>query len=154
MFADVLSRVVRGDYTSQEARLDGFQRRRVAGEIYPGLLPVSGASVIGKLIFDVTPADLLRLDEFEGPEYERQSVSIFLASGKVVGADVYVYKQELHHRLLADEWNPDQISIHGFDQRRLLQLGLKKKVIKLGRQLQEGHDAGLLSSKSEITKNY
>jgi len=35
MFAEVWSQLVRGDYVKRPARLHGFTRRRVHGDVYP-----------------------------------------------------------------------------------------------------------------------
>lgn len=73
MFDPVWTRVVGGRYKKRTARLDGFCRRRMHGQIYPAVVPCSAeAHVEGVLYLDVDEADIGRLDRFEGKYYKRQ----------------------------------------------------------------------------------
>jgi len=81
MFPEVWQRVVRGDYRSAPAVLDGHARFALAGETYPGAIARSGAIVAGIVYFDVSDADVAALDAFEGSQYRRDRVRIRLDGG-------------------------------------------------------------------------
>ena len=112
MFPEVWCRVVRGDYGSAPARLDGHARFEITGETYPGMIPCQGSAVDGVLYFDVTPADVAALDAFEGIEYRRESVSVALASGATVEAGTYIYL--LPQKLSKSPWMPEAFQMERF----------------------------------------
>lgn len=80
----------------QPAVLHGYQRHRVRGADYPGILAVSAkhpedsktqgqeadsnsmlkSSVLGTLVSGLTDGDLHRLDIYEGTEYARETVKV------------------------------------------------------------------------------
>lgn len=112
MFPQVWQRVVRGDYRSAVARLDGHARFEIAGETYPGMVVRPGASVDGVLYFDISPADVAALDAFEGEEYRRDRVRVALFSGEIVDAATYLY---LPHQKLSDSpWLPEAFQMERF----------------------------------------
>lgn len=91
MFRPVWSRVVRGRYDYIDARLYGFQRRGVQGETYPCLIPGRVADCVeGILYFHIDSADVVRLDEFEGNLYDRQTVTCIDELQCFHTAEVYV----------------------------------------------------------------
>lgn len=63
------------------ARLSGWRRLAVAGETYPGAVEAAGEAIDGVLRLDVPPADLARLDAFEGADYARRTVRVSLLPG-------------------------------------------------------------------------
>jgi len=112
MFPDVWQRVVRGDYRSAPARLDGHARFEITGETYPGMIPHPAARVEGVLYFDVLPADVAALDAFEGSEYRRDSVRVVLASGEAVEAGTYIYLRP--EKLSGSPWLPEAFQMARF----------------------------------------
>ncbi|KAF2232420.1 hypothetical protein EV356DRAFT_505389 [Viridothelium virens] len=64
--------------TASPALLPGFRRHRVRHADYPAILPSKdrGACVRGTLVRGLSAADMVRLDYFEGTEYERRVVSV------------------------------------------------------------------------------
>lgn len=112
MFAQVWQRVVRGDYRSAPAWLDGYARFAVRDETYPGMVAQAGASVAGVLYFDVAPSDVAALDAFEGIEYRRDTVRVTLDTGEAVGAAAYVYLQP--QKLSDSPWLPEAFQIERF----------------------------------------
>ena len=112
MFPQVWSRVVRGNYRSVQARLDGHVRLEVKGETYPGMIARPGAMVGGVLYFDVSPADIDALDAFEGSEYRRETVRVVLASGETVEAGTYLYL--LPQKLSESPWRPEGFQMARF----------------------------------------
>jgi len=112
MFPEVWQRVVRGNYRSVAARLDGHARFEIAGETYPGMIVRPGAAVDGMLYFDVSPADMTALDAFEGIEYRRDTVKVALASGEQVDAGTYIYL--LPQKLSESSWLPEAFQMERF----------------------------------------
>lgn len=105
MYPQVWERVVRARYRSAPARLDGFERRALAGVSYPGAIRSDASRIRGRVYFDVDAADLARLDAFESSEYRREEVVVSIedAGGRKVPAQLYVYLD--HARLLAQDWD-------------------------------------------------
>lgn len=73
-----------------DATLEGYRKAPHSRIPYPSIIPDERMSVPGKLIHDITPEALLRLDEYETPEYRRIQVSVTLSSGERVDAEAYV----------------------------------------------------------------
>jgi len=71
MFERVWGAVVKGRYVGRAVSVEGWQRFSVPGEDYPGAIPSPGARLEGVLWEGVSADDLVRLDVFEGPQYER-----------------------------------------------------------------------------------
>lgn len=87
MFPVVWQGVVRGNYRAVAGTVNGFRRLCVLAEEHPALVIARGAPALaGVVYFDVEPADLARLDYFEGREYARVSLSIALAAETADGA--------------------------------------------------------------------
>ncbi|MEK9721344.1 MAG: gamma-glutamylcyclotransferase family protein [Quisquiliibacterium sp.] len=116
MYPEVWDRVVRGSYSHAEALIDGFRRHALAGVSYPGVVEQVGASVRGRLYFDVAADDLGRLDAFESTEYRRAKVDARVLPGSrlapvapateslsTVRAEIYLYLD--HRNLLPVDWD-------------------------------------------------
>lgn len=113
MFAPVWQRVVAGHYRSAPAVLQGYQRFPVRGEEYPAIrIGDETASVSGVLYFDVSPADIKRLDDFEGEYYLRTAVDVSV-SGKAVAAETYVLRPAWYGILGDGRWDVDAFEAHG-----------------------------------------
>jgi gamma-glutamylcyclotransferase (GGCT)/AIG2-like uncharacterized protein YtfP len=121
MFDTVWQRVVRGQYRSAAATLDGHVRLVVDGETYPGMIARAGSQVAGVLYFDVDAADLAALDYFEGQDYERVCVSVNTNSGDIVRAETYLYLPM--QKLLEQPWEPET-----FQMQRFLQTYCREKL--------------------------
>jgi gamma-glutamylcyclotransferase (GGCT)/AIG2-like uncharacterized protein YtfP len=107
MYRPVWERVVTGEYGASAATLRGFSRRRIRGELYPGLVRASTDSVVeGILYLDVSAPDVAALDHFEGEgeAYARIEVAVQLAGGGAAQAWTYLY---LNLDLAEDSpWDP------------------------------------------------
>lgn len=112
MFDPVWARVVaaRG-HRSLPASLAGYRRQAVIGETYPGVIAAPGGRVDGRLYLDVDAADLVRLDDFEGGDYERITVEVSAADGSRPQAGLYLYR--LPQRLADADWDPDWFAREG-----------------------------------------
>ena len=112
MFDDVWSRVVQGRYASVVGSIDGYARFAIAGEDYPGMVPSGDARVTGVLYLDVDDVGVARLDQFEGDDYRRESVTVTTADGASREAQTYIYLRA--ERLLASPWEPDGFAMQRF----------------------------------------
>lgn len=102
MFEPVWSAVVNGQYSSRSVRVEGWQRYVIPGEDYPGAVPSPGSVMMAVLWEGVSPADLARLDAFEGDQYERIRI--------VVGPEsslAWIYAWRGGKPLADTLWDPD-----------------------------------------------
>jgi gamma-glutamylcyclotransferase (GGCT)/AIG2-like uncharacterized protein YtfP len=102
MFEPVWSAVVKGQYSSRSVRMEGWQRFVIPGEDYPGAVLSAGSSMSAVLWEGVRADDLVRLDEFEGNQYERVPV--------VVGPEespAWIYAWRGQRPLASTPWDPD-----------------------------------------------
>ncbi|MBD2859693.1 gamma-glutamylcyclotransferase [Spongiibacter sp. KMU-158] len=105
MCEDIVSEVAGEPLLCEPARLEGFVRRAIKGEEYPGMIALEGESVPGAIIRNVSGAGWQRLDAFEGEMYDRQQVQVMLADGSAIAAQTYVIRPEYVHVLEAFEWD-------------------------------------------------
>lgn len=114
MFDPVWHSVVSGrGHRSTAASLAGYRRFAVLGETYPGVIAWPGGRVDGRLYLDVDPADVARLDAFEGADYDRVTVTV-QAPGEVppaVAAGLYLYLPT--DRLAPDDWDVEAFAREG-----------------------------------------
>ena len=112
MFAPVWERVVSGRYRGLAAALAGYRRLAIVGETYPGIVEATSDKVAGVLYCDVSDADLQALDDFEGIDYRRSSISVTTSDGMVMPAQTYVYILPL--RLATHDWDPAAFPLERF----------------------------------------
>ncbi len=110
MFEEIFSRVIATPepQASQSARLVGYQRFKVIGEVYPALIPSDQAtSVAGRIYFDLTTDQMLRLDAFEGEMYERTPVAVVTeGQGLSISCETYVCHIEYRNLVSNQIWSP------------------------------------------------
>jgi hypothetical protein len=85
-----------------EATLHGFARRRARGESFPVIVPHPGGRVDGVLVRGLTPADLDRIQFFEGSDYAPRTFAVE-AAGARVEAQVFLPTARLEAE--AAEWD-------------------------------------------------
>lgn len=112
MFADVWQRVVSGTYHSFAATLNDYRRFAVRDETYPGIIASDGCSVAGLVYTDVDPADVARLDQFEGELYQRIDVAVTDAHGNAIKVQTYLFLQP--SRLTEQPWIPQSFALDQF----------------------------------------
>lgn len=107
MFDQVWSKVVSNRYAKVTARLYGYKRRKIRGEVYPAVLPGTNRDHVDGIIYlDVSKSDLKNVDAFEGECYQKQMAECGLTDGGTITAWVYVFKEQ-YRDLLEDElWDP------------------------------------------------
>lgn len=106
MFEPVWRQLLGRQHRRIKAALEDYQRCCIRGESYPGIRPLAGSTVEGQLVFDLRPAELERLDRFEGSEYQRIEVEVITRRGDPCRCSVYLVRPEHRHRLLDKPWDP------------------------------------------------
>lgn len=98
--------MVKAEYEHCDAKIEGYVRCCVKGEVYPGLIKVKRDDEInGRLYFNVTKQDLARLDHFEGEYYRRELVTAMLEDGRSKNAIVYLFKNKFAYMLDKKPWD-------------------------------------------------
>ena len=107
MFDRVWSLVVEGQYDKSAATLANYTRKAVVAAEYPAIFSHPDSSgVVGILYFNVSEADLLRLDTFEGRLYTRKQEQVLLDNTTPLSAEVYVVKKRYRHIVSENDWDP------------------------------------------------
>ena len=109
---DSTTRTLPASLNFMPALLSGYQRHRVIGVDYPGIIPIPKSTVRGSLVTGLTDGDMYRLDIFEGDEYARQKVRVqtindCLELDDPREAETYVWIAP-RARLADDEWDYDE----------------------------------------------
>lgn len=112
MYPQVLQALLNRVPPSSKAVIHGFRRYNIRGQVFPGTIEAGpDAAVRGLLLRDLTPDDLVVLDEFEGDEYYKLPVRPEVLEGAGAGgaedAVVYLWQQPLRHLLYGDDWDPE-----------------------------------------------
>lgn len=81
------------------AYIMGYQRFQVKNKNYPGVIKSEGL-VHGLLYSNITPESLDKLDFYEGDEYTREKVEVFLVPTSQLTAWCYLYKENLSENLI------------------------------------------------------
>lgn len=116
MFEDIFAAVTGLVRAPHCARLDGYARHPVRGQLYPGIRPAPGGHVDGRLYVDITPDVLTRLDGFEGSDYVRETLEVTIDDCTRVRAWAYVFKPASYHRLEPGPWDADRFRATGKDR--------------------------------------
>ena len=118
MFERVWTVVVAGTYRKTNARLFGYQRRKIRGEAYPALVPGTADDwVDGVVYLDVGQRDAARLDRFEGSYYSKKREICSLPDGSRISTWVYVFKEKFADLVEPQTWDPEWFkkkAIHTF----------------------------------------
>jgi len=106
-FPEVMHAVTGRYFPSEPAVLDGYERLRVRGHPYPGIIVAPGRQAAGQLYGDVDTRAVVLMDRFEGALYEREQVMVTTAHGVPVNADVYVVPPSRRDALSTEPWDRD-----------------------------------------------
>lgn len=106
MFSQVWEKVCTGRYATQKMILKDFQRFCVKNESYPALVPQQGSCVEGLVYLDVSQADQLALNQFEGEEY-------VLRHHQIDGLHIAFYEYVAVLRLDKRDWDPREFEQTG-----------------------------------------
>lgn len=89
-----------------DAELKGYSRHPINGQCYPAVRPCDGKSVQGSLLRSLTASELLAMDGFEDPAYERCILPVWLSDDNVVMARVWARTADDVADLdLTKDWN-------------------------------------------------
>jgi gamma-glutamylcyclotransferase (GGCT)/AIG2-like uncharacterized protein YtfP len=114
MFEEVWSRLVTGAYVKRTARLHGFRRYKVRGDVYPVLLKSQDCDwVDGVIYLNVSERDMQKLDFFEGDLYDRQDHTVVVEGFEKVSAAVYVLKDSYDYMTGESGWDPQWFAEEG-----------------------------------------
>lgn len=105
MFPQVMQAVCGYRGPGQAALLEGYRRRMLGDEVYPGIFPCAGDTVSGLVYPGLSPSQLHRLDRFEGETYERHTVRVAVG-GRELGVLTYVMSPAWRHLLSDQAWDP------------------------------------------------
>jgi len=109
------------DLVSHPAELRGFLLRRVKNASYPGIVisPGETRSVPGRVVFEVSPEALRRLDAYEGGLYQRREVHPLVPGLGTISAHTYLIPPEEAERILSeDPWTLDWFENNGLGEFR------------------------------------
>jgi gamma-glutamylcyclotransferase (GGCT)/AIG2-like uncharacterized protein YtfP len=112
MFGAVWDALIKNRYPRTAARLDGYARVCVKGEVYPALVEAEGGAVDGVLVSGVSALDISVLDRFEGSCYSRVPVTVTTSQGDCK-ADTYLFSGETRLLMADSEWNADEFRESG-----------------------------------------
>jgi len=107
MFDAVWDVLIKNRYRRTAARLDGYARVCVRGEVYPALVEDEGGAVDGVLVSGVSASDIGVLDRFEGSSYSRVPVTVTTSQGDC-NADTYLFSGEARLLMTGSEWNVEE----------------------------------------------
>lgn len=113
MDPEIMRTVSGGEFHSQKAVLNHYCRKRVSGEVYPGIVQKAHYSLEGIVYLGVDRQALSRLDRFEGSQYARCEVLLNTEAGEEINAQAYVITAEHTHELSEDDWSFEQFLKHG-----------------------------------------
>lgn len=100
----IMSQIVGRQMLGRPARLTGYVRYRVRDRVYPAIIEAAGEMLMGVVYEQLEPAELERLDHYEGPLYERRTVQV-QAGGAALDACTYVLRAEHVARLSTEAWD-------------------------------------------------
>ena len=100
----IMSQIVGRQMLGRPARLTGYVRYRVRDRVYPAIVEAAGEMLMGVVYEQLEPAELERLDHYEGPLYERRTVQV-QAGGATLDACTYVLRAEHVGRLSTEAWD-------------------------------------------------
>jgi gamma-glutamylcyclotransferase (GGCT)/AIG2-like uncharacterized protein YtfP len=105
MFTEVFEAVVGIAIEKQTCRLPGYERLKLAGQVYPGIREKKHASVEGVLYRGLSQSQLHRLDQYEGDEYLRELVMVRNHNHRYYSAWVYVLQPKYNILLSQESWD-------------------------------------------------
>jgi gamma-glutamylcyclotransferase (GGCT)/AIG2-like uncharacterized protein YtfP len=104
--APVMEAVAGRVFAAEPARLAGYARRGVRGEVFPALVAAAGAETPGVLYRGLDPRSLAALDAFEGDLYERRTLVVETAAGPAA-AEAYLAREGRRGALTGEPWDLD-----------------------------------------------
>ncbi len=94
--------------------LKGYKRCQVRNELYPAAIKSMQDSIEGVLIYGLSSKDIKYLDDFEGDEYERVSITVDDSDGNSIDAEFYEWTAGEEHLNIGNDWELDAFKIDEF----------------------------------------
>ena len=105
MDADIWDELVASPYETAKFSLSGYKRYALKDKAYPGLIREEGATTHGLIYFNVSNFDIVKLDVFEGQEYERITIdTVFNDQAITLETFLFVGESEF---LIDEDWDLD-----------------------------------------------
>lgn len=105
MFSEVFEAVAGISIEKESCVLPGYERFKLAGQAYPGILEKRHALVPGVLYRGLSQSQLHRLDQYEGDEYLRELVMVRNEDHRYYSAWVYALQPKYTNLLSQDSWD-------------------------------------------------
>ena len=104
-FPPIIQAVIDKLPSGQKAKLHNFAAYAVVGSVYPGIWHLEGVDTDGILYHDIGKEDMLKLDRYEGEEYNRELLSVETEDGNEHQAWVYIFRPAYRHLLSSKPWD-------------------------------------------------
>lgn len=106
LFPDIMLAVIHRLPRSYPATLHDYACCRLHGHNYPAIVSETGVCTRGRVYTGLRPADLGRLDAYEGDLYQRVRLRLTGLRGRRQCTWVYMLKPARRHRLSSKIWIP------------------------------------------------
>lgn len=108
MFPPIMQRVCGFRGRPVEARVAGFARYALKGRHYPALVAEDDATTIGVIYRGLSAVQMRRLDNYEGPCYQRLEVEAEVKGELRERVWCYVWRANCRQQLTHRPWMPGQ----------------------------------------------
>ena len=108
MDAELWNELVGNPYKTAPFTLSGYKRCALKAKAYPGLIKEEGATTHGLIYFNVSNVDILKLDVFEGQEYERITVDTVF-NNQAITLQTFLFVGESKY-VLDEDWDLDHFT--------------------------------------------
>ncbi len=105
MFSEVFEAVAGISIEKESCVLPGYERFKLTGQVYPGIMEKRQASVPGVLYRGLSQSQLHRLDQYEGDEYLRELVMVRNEHHRYFSAWVYALQPKYTNLLSQESWD-------------------------------------------------
>lgn len=110
-FPAMMQAVLGRTLPARDAVLHGYCRYQVRKRVFPAIVPCPHGCVHGRLFAGVAGWMLERIDDYEGPPYRRERVTVLAGDdGGPVDAVTYVLRPRYRPLLLDHDWDPDEFA--------------------------------------------
>lgn len=99
----VMEAVTGKQFKSAAAVLEDYARFVIRKQVYPGIIPAGGATVNGRIYFDLEQSVIDVLDAFEDILYDRKCVDV-TCNNKKIKTQAYVVNNKFRNLLGDEPW--------------------------------------------------
>lgn len=105
LLPNIMETVTGRSFESLPATLEGYKRRKVKNEVFPGIAADPESSTKGKLYQNIDARTLKVLDAFEGNLFDRRVLPVSGENGERYNAYVYVIPDWHLNHLEEEPWS-------------------------------------------------